>query len=536
MSDTTLHTADQLRIDARKIIDAMSISLQQIIPRLSEAGDPDTAALNTFDAQIYLDKVTTLCNEILLAGVNMPSVEESKKALTGPNHKRRDLTQSLPGTDEPQGIGDQAKALLKDADLGKYQTVITRYARAKCVAANHSDAVFIEIVKACIAKIQANGNRMPFTETIESFMEVYIMPITETPAAVAAEPEVDTLSTKSDEEILAAVTKAGQELADVIEGEVIEDKPAEPVKPAQQGIGNIVTELWIEFLGDVKILRPELTDKEQAMTYVLESIGYAGQGMKQAVADIGSASIRKLWTDHKKEAQNSASKPPAAVTVPEIQISAPVTKSEPQSMPSMAVATITENRQVAQAPTFDTQMAFKMPTPFEFQYLQSMARSVAASKFYKGIDTEDKAMVVFMQAFTLDINPFSALQDIHVIPDKNGNLGLMYGAKLLKALVDKSKLMQRFDIKTTVTECEVTAQRKDRQEWSIYRYSIDDAQKANLLEKKNWQQAPKQMLSYRAISNAVKAECPEVMFSFIAAGAGVVDDEDTADEALALTA
>ncbi len=151
--------------------------------------------------------------------------------------------------------------------------------------------------------------------------------------------------------------------------------------------------------------------------------------------------------------------------------------------------------------------------------MQQLAKFVADSGYYKDVNTPAKAMVIMMKGYSLDIEPMTALDGIFVI---NGRP--FVGAKLVKGLLEDKGKCQRFDVIGDARQCTVTIQRKGRAEPNVFKFTWDDAVKAQLVGKDNWQKYPVQMLRWRAIKQAVDTEFPELSF-------GLGRDDDEIDDA-----
>jgi len=157
--------------------------------------------------------------------------------------------------------------------------------------------------------------------------------------------------------------------------------------------------------------------------------------------------------------------------------------------------------------TVQNMIGFKIPSQEQFGYMQQLAKFVAQSGFYKDVNTEAKAMVIFMKGFAINVEPMTALDGIFVISGRP-----FVGAKLVKGLLEASGLCQRFDVVGDAKKCTVTCQRKGRPQPNVYTFTWEEATKAGLTNKENYQKWPGQMLRWRAVKQAVDTDFPELGF------------------------
>lgn len=186
-------------------------------------------------------------------------------------------------------------------------------------------------------------------------------------------------------------------------------------------------------------------------------------------------------------------------------LKAGLAERNPAPAPEQKALTIVEKpTAVMERPTWN------MPTADQWNLMNNLAKSVAASGFYPAVNTYEKAIVIMMKGFSLGLDPMSALDGIDVIEYKGKNT-IFYRAKLLKALVHKTGKCQRFDVVATETRAVATVQRIGGSV-NTYEYTIEEATTARLVDRPAWQQNPKKMLTWRAVHNACSVEFPEVTF------------------------
>lgn len=122
-----------------------------------------------------------------------------------------------------------------------------------------------------------------------------------------------------------------------------------------------------------------------------------------------------------------------------------------------------------------------------------MAEMVAKSGMYKGIDTAPKAFVVMMKGVELGLSPMTAFGYIHLIP---GAAPAASGALVL-GMLRKSGVKIEF-LERTPLKATVRMSRDDTGESYTVTWTIEDARKAGLAGKDNWNKYATQMLTWRA--------------------------------------
>ncbi len=475
-------TLDDIRHDIEKIIGQYGVPMATAIGWIG----PLTPALEAdpVAAQFYLDDLTKRCIQHSNGGATM-TTEQAVFLLNG-NAKHKRLS------DEPENkeISPMAAADSDDIDVALGRKTATDEFNAAMGSSNE------------LSNLAASGAAL-----------------TEPSAGEQAVADVEAI-------------KAAKE-ADVIEGEIV-DESTEPITPAKSTGEKVADKLTSAFPDASKEWKVDFFTQVTGCSAVAKALNMFSESAllglldKEIESTKSAIDLRNLpvsenapTTNEKAEISN------AAPTTPKIEngsiapsFETPIVDTGEQSTKALSIVHESGLASVSQS------LAFKWPTHQQFEELKEVATVIAKSRFYKGIDTTEKAFVVALQAFTLDINPFTAFQGIFVIPDREGNLSLMYGAVLLKALVDKSKLCKRFDINSSETQCTVTVQRHDREKWSVYTYTLEQARTAGLLGKKNWISNPTSMLMHRAVAIAAKAECPEIIYSFT--GVLAIDEADAA--------
>jgi hypothetical protein len=160
----------------------------------------------------------------------------------------------------------------------------------------------------------------------------------------------------------------------------------------------------------------------------------------------------------------------------------------------------------------ETAIAIRKPiTPEVWQMVQSIAPVTAASRMF-GV-TKEQAAVIMLTGYELGLGLISAFKFIHLI---NGKPSISPQGAL--ALIHKSGLLESFEIVDEVDEkgeptgCKITMKRKNGLEYTT-RFTLEDAKRAGLLGKDNWQNYPGNMSRWRTFGY-----CMDVLFPDVAGG------------------
>lgn len=116
-------------------------------------------------------------------------------------------------------------------------------------------------------------------------------------------------------------------------------------------------------------------------------------------------------------------------------------------------------------------------------------------------------LVTVMYGREMGLTPMQSIQGIYVV---NGRPTC--GGKLLLAKVRQAG--HRVKIEATIKAARVTITRHDDPDPHTEEFTWADAERAKLTTKDTWKSWPKQMLTWRAVSNAVNIQCPEVAMGF----------------------
>ena len=142
-----------------------------------------------------------------------------------------------------------------------------------------------------------------------------------------------------------------------------------------------------------------------------------------------------------------------------------------------------------------------------------IGRILAASRFFKDATNEQQAVAKILRGWELGIPPVAALENIAVIDGKT-----TLSAHLIAAKVAESSRYRLRVVNHTHEECVIRFEQKIEGNWDylgVSEFTIDDARRANLLHKKNWQNYPKAMLYARAVVQGARWYCSSVFMGNI---------------------
>lgn len=129
-----------------------------------------------------------------------------------------------------------------------------------------------------------------------------------------------------------------------------------------------------------------------------------------------------------------------------------------------------------------------------------------------------QVLMAFQAGRELGMKPIEALNSFYIV---NGSLKL-WGTGLTGQLAKHGFKIKW--IESTEEKAVVVIVDKNGEETLPEAYTIQDATKAGLLTKLPWKAHPRTMLRWRAISNAIKFNHPEVL-----SGLSIVEDDDTVE-------
>ena len=133
------------------------------------------------------------------------------------------------------------------------------------------------------------------------------------------------------------------------------------------------------------------------------------------------------------------------------------------------------------------------------------SRLGGASVLPKHIKSEADAIALMLTGQELGLQPMQALRSLHMI---DGRVEL--SAHLMLTLMT-TRLSVRFEwLESTAKAARLKLERPD-QPAHVEEMTWQDAERAGLATRQTWTRYPKQMLRARAISNAARAYCPEIL-------------------------
>lgn len=132
------------------------------------------------------------------------------------------------------------------------------------------------------------------------------------------------------------------------------------------------------------------------------------------------------------------------------------------------------------------------------------------------IKTPDQAIIIALKGRELGIPPMQAFSQIRVIKGKP-----CISAELMLALIYKNVPTAEVNfLETNEKICKIKARRNPSHEYCTFIFSIEDAKRAELLNKESWIKYPAAMLRARCISAMARALFPDAI-----AGASYTPEE-----------
>lgn len=155
-----------------------------------------------------------------------------------------------------------------------------------------------------------------------------------------------------------------------------------------------------------------------------------------------------------------------------------------------------------------------------WQMLREQCNVLVKSGFTpKGCDTPEKALAIAMKGAELGLSPMAAYGGMSVVNGKIVIEGQLMLALILRIPGAKVEFLER-----TEKICRVRALRPGI-EWHEFTWTIEQARHAKLTEKPGpWQQYPRNMLQWRAVSDMGKA-----LFADVLAGTYTPDEAEHID-------
>lgn len=144
----------------------------------------------------------------------------------------------------------------------------------------------------------------------------------------------------------------------------------------------------------------------------------------------------------------------------------------------------------------------------------TIGKILAASRFFKDVGTEAQAVAKVLRGWELGIPPVASLENIYVIDGKTSLSAHLIAAKIKESGQFRFQILQYTD-----THCEIAFFEKVDGTWQECgpnaTFSLVDAERAELLSKKNWRCYPKAMLYARAMAQGARLYCSSVFMGQI---------------------
>lgn len=145
-----------------------------------------------------------------------------------------------------------------------------------------------------------------------------------------------------------------------------------------------------------------------------------------------------------------------------------------------------------------------------------VAQALAASRMFKNVHQAEQAFAKILIGRDLGLSATQSMQGIHVFDGNIQIAGPTLGSFIKRRRdegydykpVERTHECARIQFITPGFIHDPDASDDVNQ---IVKYTIEDAEKAKLTGKPNWKTDPRSMLFWRAMSNGVKAFCPEIM-------------------------
>ena len=138
---------------------------------------------------------------------------------------------------------------------------------------------------------------------------------------------------------------------------------------------------------------------------------------------------------------------------------------------------------------------------------KQLAKYVLDSRLFSAFGTPQAVLLVIMSGRELGIGAMSSMRSFHIVEGKP-----TLSAQLIKGLCQSSPHCEYFMlIEATNKSATFETQRKGEPQPTRMTYSIEDAEAAGLLGKKNWRSYPRPMLMNRCIAELGRMVYPDVV-------------------------
>lgn len=163
-------------------------------------------------------------------------------------------------------------------------------------------------------------------------------------------------------------------------------------------------------------------------------------------------------------------------------------------------------------PASEVAQVERLPGRPALNYMQAveLGKVMAASGYYTDARDPAKAAVKVLIGLDLGISPTAALQGIHTIEDK-GKVTFLIEGKIFAALI---KMRPGYDyrfVERTIERVEIEFSHNGEICEPNIVWTMEDAQRAGLKDKKMYQKYPREMLTWRALAEGVRVHFPEIL-------------------------
>jgi hypothetical protein len=151
-------------------------------------------------------------------------------------------------------------------------------------------------------------------------------------------------------------------------------------------------------------------------------------------------------------------------------------------------------------------LELRRPQPIGINEARQLGETLAASGYFTDAREVAQAAVKVLAGSELGIGPIAAMTGIHII---KGNVTI--GANLIAAQIKRHPVYDYKVPKHTDEMCTIEIYEHD-QLAGTSTFTLDDARRADLIKPGSpWRAHPKNMVFARAISNAAKWYCPDIL-------------------------
>jgi hypothetical protein len=145
--------------------------------------------------------------------------------------------------------------------------------------------------------------------------------------------------------------------------------------------------------------------------------------------------------------------------------------------------------------------------PMSYNDMKGIAKDFVESGLFSQFKNPQQALVTIMAGHEFGLGPFEAMTSIYVVQGKPS----FYSHKFADMLKRSGKYNYRVKEHTDKV-CSIDFLEKSESNWEIVgnsTFTVEDAQKADLLKNPNFTKYPRNMLYARAMTNGAKWYCPD---------------------------